>query len=230
MLNKQKGNMYGFVTHTWNPIKGKCRHDCKYCYMKVWKQKPIRLVEKELKDNLGEDNFIFVGSSTDMFADDVPNTWIKAVLNHCDHYRLNRYLFQTKNPEKMNKFLLPDNSVVGTTIETNRDYYSEFCPPISERVFSIKKNPHPKMVTIEPIMDFDFNGLLDIIADIKPQWVNVGADSKGHNLDEPCPEKLKDLIRGLKEITKVKIKPNLERLYSRFQNKKNEVSKSEDKI
>ena len=29
MLNEQKGNMYGFVTHTWNPIKGKCFHcDC----------------------------------------------------------------------------------------------------------------------------------------------------------------------------------------------------------
>jgi len=25
-LNKQKGNMYGFVTHTWNVIKGKCPH------------------------------------------------------------------------------------------------------------------------------------------------------------------------------------------------------------
>ena len=90
--------------------------------MKVWKQKPLHLVEKELKDNLGEGNFIFVGSSTDMFADDVPDVWIKAVLNHCDHYILNKYLFQTKNPEKMNKFLLPDNSFVGTTIETNRDY------------------------------------------------------------------------------------------------------------
>src|SRR3990167_1900105 len=31
MLNKQKGNMYGFVTHTWNPIKGKCSHNCSYC-------------------------------------------------------------------------------------------------------------------------------------------------------------------------------------------------------
>ena len=26
--------MYEFVTHTWNPIKGKCYHDCSYCYMK----------------------------------------------------------------------------------------------------------------------------------------------------------------------------------------------------
>jgi len=24
MLNEVKGNMYGWVTHTWNTIKGKC--------------------------------------------------------------------------------------------------------------------------------------------------------------------------------------------------------------
>jgi DNA repair photolyase len=33
-LNPSKGNMYPFVTHTWNPIRGKCPHDCSYCYMK----------------------------------------------------------------------------------------------------------------------------------------------------------------------------------------------------
>ena len=25
--------MYEFITHTWNPILGKCPHDCKYCYV-----------------------------------------------------------------------------------------------------------------------------------------------------------------------------------------------------
>ena len=24
MIKESKGNMYEFVTHTWNPIKGKC--------------------------------------------------------------------------------------------------------------------------------------------------------------------------------------------------------------
>ena len=26
MIKESKGNMYEFVTHTWNPIKGKCLH------------------------------------------------------------------------------------------------------------------------------------------------------------------------------------------------------------
>lgn len=33
-LTKSRGNMYPFVTHTWNAIKGMCFHDCPYCYMK----------------------------------------------------------------------------------------------------------------------------------------------------------------------------------------------------
>jgi len=54
-LNISKGNMYEFVTHTWNVIKGKCFHDCDYCYMKRWGDlKPIRLDKKELKTDLGK--------------------------------------------------------------------------------------------------------------------------------------------------------------------------------
>lgn len=88
MLNESKGNMYPFVTHTWNAIKGRCPHDCVYCYMKIWPQKELRLVESEFKTNLGENNFIFVGSSTDMWADDVPIEWIKRVLEYCANIEL----------------------------------------------------------------------------------------------------------------------------------------------
>ena len=81
-LNKVSGNMYDFVTHTWNPIKGICPHACSYCYMKdinkrYKKQpKPLHLDEKELKTNLGSGNTIFVGSSCDMWAESVPVEWI----------------------------------------------------------------------------------------------------------------------------------------------------------
>ena len=69
-LNESKGNMYEFVTHTWNTVKGRCPHDCSYCYMKRWgKQRDPYFDRRELKTDLGEGNFIFVGSSCDIFAD-----------------------------------------------------------------------------------------------------------------------------------------------------------------
>ena len=76
-LTKSRGNMYPFVTHTWNAIKGICFHDCPYCYMKKFDGLlPIRFDPKELEVNLGEGNFIFVGSGTDAWAFDIPSDWI----------------------------------------------------------------------------------------------------------------------------------------------------------
>ncbi|MCS3161243.1 hypothetical protein NXX71_10235 [Bacteroides faecis] len=73
-LNKSTGNMYAFVSHTYNPLKGECEHSCAYCFMrrKLFLP-PLHLELKELKVNLGEGNFIFVGSSTDEWAANVPS-------------------------------------------------------------------------------------------------------------------------------------------------------------
>ena len=104
-MKKQTGNMYSFVSHTHNVIMGKCSYDCSYCYMKVFPQGELRLSEKALEEDLGKDNFIFVGSSTDMFADNVPKEWILKVLKKCKEHD-NKYLFQTKNPKRFKEFIL----------------------------------------------------------------------------------------------------------------------------
>jgi len=124
-LNVSKGNMYDFVTHTWNTVKGECPHGCSYCYMHRWgKQKPVRFDKRELKTDLGEGNFIFVGSSCDMFAENIPHDWIANTLLRAWEASGNKYLFQSKNPFRMACYreALPDSSVVCTTIETNRWY------------------------------------------------------------------------------------------------------------
>ena len=60
-LNLSKGDMYKFVNYTWNPIKGKCLHDCSYCYMKQINPNanPPRLAEYELNTDLGCGRGIF---------------------------------------------------------------------------------------------------------------------------------------------------------------------------
>jgi len=215
-LNKQKGNMYSFVTHTWNPIRGKCPHDCVYCYMKVYPQPELHFAEKELETNLGKDNFIFVGSSTDMWAEAVPFEWLTLAVRHCYAYPKNRYLFQSKNPARFAVFDYPDDMdvILGTTIETNRLYGAEIskAPPTGKRITWMKELSLPKMVSIEPIMDFDLDILVNWIKQISPEFVSIGADSKGHNLPEPPAHKVKALIEALQSITTVKIKGNLKRL------------------
>lgn len=213
-LNISKGNMYEFVTNTWNTIKGTCTHDCSYCYMKRWgKLNPVRFDEKELKANLGSGNFIFVGSSNDMFAADVPREWIQKTIDHCSKFN-NHYLFQTKNPSRLLEFELPINSVVCTTIETNR-VYTEIMgnsPLPIERSIGLSQINLPKYVTIEPIMDFDMDELLELISTCNPIQVNIGADSGNNKLSEPGREKVLSLINELEKLTKVKQKKNLKRI------------------
>jgi len=219
-LNKQTGNMYDFVTHTWNPIKGRCSHDCSYCYMdRFWKMMPddtLRLDEKELKTKLGKDKFIFVGSSTDMWANDIPDDWILSVLEQCSNSD-NKYLLQSKNPARFLKFIkyLPKQTILGTTIETNRNYFSSKAPTAKYRAYALNNlfgYTFQRMITIEPILDFDLNAFIALIKLAKPYWVNIGADSGRHNLPEPSYAKVKKLITELSKFTEVRKKRNLERL------------------
>lgn len=220
-LTPVKGNMYDFITHTWNPIKGKCEHECSYCYVSksVKNQKPIRLEDKAMKTDLGANNFIFVGSGTDVFAKSVPSEWITKVLDYCDKFN-NKYLFQSKNPERFMEFIqhpVFKKSVICTTIESNKTYADCKAPTIEERVSAIEmiKSEYPTIetyVTIEPIMDFDLKEMIDLIRRCAPVQVNIGADSKGNKLSEPTQEKITELIEELKKFTKVEEKKNLKRL------------------
>lgn len=223
-LNKQRGNMYPWVTHTWNPIRG-CLHGCIYCYVKSmpsYNSKP-RLVEKELKCNLGEGNTIFIGSSSDMFGWWVPDKWIEKVLTHTQEFD-NTYFFQSKNPSRFAEFakLFPPETLLGTTIETNRGMKLSVAPDIHERIGGLQPlslgthhltdRQFNTFVSIEPIMDFDLDWFVASIRIIKPKFVSVGADSKHHGLPEPSPEKIGKLLLALEGFTEVRIKNNLWRL------------------
>lgn len=230
-LNVSKGNMYKFVTHTWNPIRGKCYHDCSYCYMKkiIPDAQPIRLVGNELRGEFGMNKFIFVGSSTDMFAQDVKDEWIKSVLDFCFEKTANqspqertRFMFQTKNPQHLLQFIshpLFDverkQVVVCTTLETNRHYPNLMnnapLPQVrAEAMEAIAKAGIETYVTIEPIMDFDLDEFIMLVKRCNPTQVNIGANT---NKDVEMPPQLTlgevaDLILQLRSFTNVHIKKN----------------------
>jgi DNA repair photolyase len=182
--------------------------------MKRFTLNPVRFDEKELNTNLGKDNFIFVGSGCDMWAENIPVEWIGKTINHCRKYD-NKYLFQTKNPCNFIDIDFPENTILCTTIESNRNYFEIYnnAPKIENRIgaFEFFSNVL-KTITIEPILDFDVDELLKIIIDINPFQVNIGADSKGHNLPEPSKEKLIEFIKLIPGNIKVFKKDNLKRL------------------
>jgi len=185
--------------------------------MKRWgEQKPLHFDEKELKTDLGTGNFIFVGSSCDMFADGIPQKWVDDTLAHC-RASGNRILIQTKNPMNImiKKPQLSSIFTVGTTIETNRIYPQMGKTPTPwNRAASMNelRKEYVTMVTIEPVMNFDMDLFLRMISMCQPKWVNIGADSGGHKLPEPPAGKVGELIAELSRFTDVKIKKNLSRI------------------
>jgi hypothetical protein len=183
--------------------------------MRRFKLSAIHLKEDELKVCLGEGKIIFVGSSTDMFASNVPKKWITAVLDKCrDHD--NTYLFQTKNPWRFHYFPgeFLEKSIFGTTLESDihYPYITKATPPFDRVAAMINLGPKRKMISIEPIMKFRHEVFIEWIRKISPEFVSIGADSKGHGLPEPSSEEIVQLILELEMFTSIKLKKNLARI------------------
>ena len=220
-LNISKGNMYDFISHTWNVLKGRRLHACIYCFMlalahRFNNMKGLHLDEAELRVNLGKGNFIFVGSSTDMFAADVPADWIMRVLDYANEFD-NRYLWQSKNPARILKFInhpVFQKSVVCTTIETNRWYpdIMNNAPLPEERakaMAAISAVGVTTYVTCEPFIAFDHDALIALIRACNPAQVNIGKNSvRSVCLPEPTRDEVQAFIADLKTFTNVKVKSN----------------------
>ena len=214
-LTKSWGNMYPFVTHTWNAIKGICFHDCPYCYMKKFDGLfPVRIDPKELKVNLG--NFIFVGSGTDAWAFDIPSDWITCFLDYCNLFN-NNYLFQSKDPSRFLEFIshpVMQKSVLCTTIETNV-FYPDIvrnAPNTRKRAKAMQKLASLGMrtyVTCEPLIKFDLPKMVELIKMCSPVQVNIGKNSRQDiTLPEPTKNEVQGLITELQKFTKVVVKSN----------------------
>lgn len=211
-VNISKGNMYKWVTHTWSPAVG-CQHQCSYCYVKAFNEQPIEFRLDKPFPLLGKGKTIFVGHLCDMFASRVYTFDIEEILQWCKSFPDNKYMFQSKNPDRFSAFTFPQGTILGTTIETNRqdvlDSISK-APPVKERAKAMNwmgQFGYTRFVTIEPIMDFDLEDMVSLIKEAQPDWVNIGADSKQHDLPEPSSTKVSVLIselasRGIKIINK----------------------------
>jgi len=223
-LNKSRGNMYPWVTHTHSHLAGECPHRCSYCYVgrSRWGRParytgPIRAVEDEIRVNYGSGKTIFMEHMNDLWAAEVDDKFITAVLAHCRSYPLNCYVFQTKNPGRYLEFLeyLPPRRLLGCTIETNRNFPPEIvgkAPKPIERARAMCAIPGPSFVTIEPILEFDPFVLSVWLNLIGPNFVNIGADSKMSGLPEPGAEDIQAFVATIHHSIEIREKRNLERL------------------
>jgi hypothetical protein len=212
---EKKSNMYDDAK-TWNPFMG-CGFDCTYCEPSFQRQarRQKHLCDKCYKyqphcheDRLGKipsASIIFVAGNADISFS--PPSFTRKIIEAVVQYKSKKektFYFQSKRPEYFEQFLplFPKNVILLTTLETNRDAGYEAvskAPPPSERYRQFKKLEYPrKVVTIEPVMDFDEDVFPQWIVDLKPEYVWLGLNSKDKpKLPEPSPQKLRKLVEVL---------------------------------
>ena len=223
LLNSSNGSkMFSIVSKTWNPVTG-CLHGCIYCWARKLAETKLknshryrrgfipRINEREFNVKFNEGDFVFVSDMGDLFGNFIPREWILRVLAYIKKFPETYFLFLTKNPARYAEFIeeFPENAILGATIETNRDdlYLKNKisgAPLPSLRYESLKKlDWDKKFISIEPILDFDFEVFWKWIDEIKPVIVYIGYDNYNHRLPEPTLSKTLKLIEKLREITLV---------------------------
>ena len=241
--SKSKERMYK-DTATWNPFVG-CEFYCNYCkpsfqnnhYFVMQHRRcglfhphehPERL---DLKKIPNEEIIFVCGDSDIAFANP---EYMKKVFDFMkqDTRKDRIWFLQSKHPECFQQYLkeIPPNTILLTTIETNRDsiYHGvSDAPPPSYRYQAFKDLDYPKkIVTVEPIIDFDLEVFVDWIVNIKPLAVFIGYNShpKQVHLIEPDMEKTLDLIVALKNKgVRVLTKELRKMAYRDFESRKKET-------
>ena len=170
---EKKTNMYKLSASQWNPFAG-CEHECTYCkssfqeQLKRWAKKnccecyeftphtrPERLSRSLQKTKYMQ--FIFTCSSGDIaFCND---RHLEKIIDVIRQRPNKTFLIQSKDFQTFSRAVFPKNVILGTTLETNRDELAEAiskAPNPSQRYKDFLDVRHDlKMVTIEPVMDFD---------------------------------------------------------------------------
>jgi len=220
--SSKKKLMFNVVSRTWNPITG-CLHYCKYCWARSYALSKLKNSQRyaegfkpcfnhdELIKEFHEGEIIFVCDMGDIFSPHVHDEWILKVLEHIRKYPNTIFLFLTKNPARYRDFIdvMPPNAILGSTIETNKDdiyiqHRISYAPLPSERYKAMRELKWPwKMISVEPILEFDIDIFIKWIEDIAPIIVYVGYDNYGWRLPEPPLSKTLEFIEKLKRFTTV---------------------------
>ncbi len=190
-------------THaTWNPIRGctKVSPGCKHCYAETFAERfrgvpghpfeqgfDLRLVPNALELPLRwkTGRLIFVNSMSDLFHEDVPDSYIERVFSVMERASQHQFQVLTKRAERLQAFTsthsVPRNAWMGVSVEND-----EYC----WRIALLRGVPAAvRFLSLEPLLGpvgrLDLRGI---------HWVIVGGES-GPGAREMQAEWVRDIRR-----------------------------------
>lgn len=190
-------------THaTWNPIRGctKVSPGCKHCYAETFAERfrgvpghpfeqgfDLRLVPNALELPLRwkTGRLIFVNSMSDLFHEDVPESYIERVFAMMERASQHQFQVLTKRAERLQAFTsthsVPRNAWMGVSVEND-----EYC----WRIALLREVPAAvRFLSLEPLLGpvgtLDLRGI---------HWVIVGGES-GPGAREMQAEWVRDIRR-----------------------------------
>lgn len=193
-----------WTEQTWNPITGctKVSPGCKYCYAEVMAKRlhamgtpgyengfnKITLMHERLDQPLQrkKPTIYFVNSMSDMFHEDVPDSFIDLIFDTIRATPHHAYQILTKRAERMNAYFqaraVPDNAWLGVSVEDKR-----YGVPRIAYLQGIKAKT--RFLSVEPLLEdvgrISLRGI---------HWVIVGGESgtKARPMEEAWALKLRD--------------------------------------
>jgi glycerol-3-phosphate cytidylyltransferase-like family protein len=170
------------------------------CYHYVPHTHPERLDTKKMPSA----ETVFVCGNGDISF--CSQEYTESIIERVARYPERTFYFQSKRPECFSPFLtqFPSNVILVTTLETNRNEGYKLiskAPIPSQRCEQFRKLDYPRrVVTIEPVMDFDTEIFFSWILDIKPEYVWLGFNSHPEQvqLREPSKEKVMEFMGRLR--------------------------------
>lgn len=217
-VQEKPQNMYRGIA-TWNPQVG-CEFHCIYCEPSF--QRVVRRVYFCQGKNCTKCRDFIPHEHPDRLTAAFPSkeiVWpcahgdiafanpdfIKRVIEKTMRYPDKLFYWQSKDPTCFKQYLpfFPENSILLTTLETNRDEgYRKIsrAPLPSVRFAAFSKIEWPrKIATIEPIIDFDPDVFLGWLVRLNPEaiWIGYNSKPKAVKLPEPPLEKTLNFIDAI---------------------------------
>ncbi len=170
---------------TWNPVRGctKISPGCKHCYAETFSERfrgvpghpfeqgfDLRLVPAalELPLHWKRGRLIFVNSMSDLFHEEVPDSYIARVFDVMERAMQHQFQVLTKRAERMSEFArrrgVPSNVWLGVSVESAQ---------YTGRINQLRRTPaRIRFLSIEPLL-----GPIETLNLSEIHWVIVGGES-----------------------------------------------------